>query len=313
MDAVFSGFARHILLRHERWSAVRDRRWALVLLLLFGAVLLSQAPTQSRLPAAVERNDPTIATSQSMPDSIVSARHGLAVSPSSASVITQPFLALQNLWDTVWSIDATAAELNEANIMQAWSLREKAERGDLEATVLLLGAAGWCVAAGPLALQHDGVRGAPAACLSRFGPDIDSRDSLDWAIFRWTMQLSNAGFKEATLYASVLGRSLFFAPSSPVDKTRANAAAEPDVTETLRAQLIGQLQSMVAEGSADAASELHSYYLSAIAYDRTRNVAGLGGTSDSEMARHYAAITEQLDPTRSGMIELTETWIQQHL
>lgn len=58
------------------------------------------------------------------------------------------FLALQNLWDTVWTIDAAAAEINETNIVEARALREQAERGELEATVLLLGAAGWCASAG---------------------------------------------------------------------------------------------------------------------------------------------------------------------
>ncbi len=248
---------------------------------------------------------------------VVSSR-SLAVAPGAADVAAwrtaghaTSFFALQHLWDTVWSIDAAAAELNEANIMVAQSLRERAERGDLEATVLLLGAASWCASAGPLLLQHEGTRGAPAACLSRFGADIDSRESLDWAIFRWTMQLANAGLKDATLYASVLGREQLFVSVSPA---AALSAETLEVTERLRGQLIGQLQSMVGDGSADAASELNSYYLKAVA---SRGGANRGSAADREpvsaLARYYAALTERLDPTRSGLIELTEEWIQQRI
>ena len=214
------------------------------------------------------------------------------------------FLALQNLWDTVWTIDAAAAEVNEANIVEARALREQAERGDLEATVLLLGAAGWCVSAGPLSLQQEGTRGVPSACLSRFGADIDSRESLDRAIFRWTMQLANAGLPDATLYASVLGREQFFVPQLAVgampDGT-GQAQEVADMTETLRSQLIGQLQSMVSSGSADAASELNSYYLRPVSE----------GEPDAALARHYARVTELLDPARNGLVELTETWIRE--
>jgi hypothetical protein len=214
-----------------------------------------------------------------------------------------PFFALQNLWDTVWSIDAVAAEINESNIMLAPSLRERAERGDLEATVLLLGAASWCASAGPLSMQHEGTRGAPAACLSRFGADIDSRESLDWAIFRWTMQLANAGLHEATLYASVLGREqLFVSASSETASDQTTRGTEATETaEQLRGQLIAQLQSMVAAGSADAASELNSYYLKAIAM----------GVPDTTLARYYARVTERLDPARGGLVELTEEWIRE--
>jgi hypothetical protein len=225
---------------------------------------------------------------------------------------TATFVALQNLWETVWSIDAAAVEVNEANIMAALALRERAERGDLEATVLLLGAAGWCASAGPLALLHEGVRGAPAACLSRFGSDIDSRESLDWAIFRWTMQLANAGLADATLYASVLGREQLFATLSSSITTNADAVETTDTTDQLRAQLIGQLQSMVERGSPDAASELNSYYLSAIAYGRTKGILESEIAPTSALARYYAALTERLDPTRAGIVELTEEWILEH-
>jgi hypothetical protein len=237
-------------------------------------------------------------------------RH-LAVAPANTPAVRTSatagasFFALQNLWETVWSIDATAAELNEANIMDALALRERAERGDLEATVLLLGAAGWCASAGPLSLQHEGVRGAPAACLARFGADIDSRERLEWAIFRWTMQLANAGLKDATLYASVLGREQLFAPAAMA----ANAGVSSDVATTLRAQLIGQLQSMVGDGSADAASELNSYYLKAI----TDGQSPRNEPTSTTLARYYAELTEKLDPTRIGMVELTEDWIRQRL
>jgi hypothetical protein len=215
-----------------------------------------------------------------------------------------PFFALQTLWDTVWSIDATAAEINESNIMLALSLRERAERGDLEATVLLLGAASWCASAGPLSMQHAATRGAPAACVSRFGRDIDSRESLDWAIFRWTMQLANSGLDEATLYASVLGRELLFTSASSPTIAVAYTSPSTEAAETaelLRGQLISQLQSMVAAGSADAASELNGYYLKAIAV----------GAPEATLARYYAHVAERLDPARGGLVDLTEEWIRE--
>lgn len=223
---------------------------------------------------------------------------------SAAEGSPSSFLALQNLWETVWSIDAAAAEINEANIVEAKPLRERAERGDLEATVLLLGAAGWCASAGPLLLQQDGARGGPSACVSRFGADIDSRESLDRAIFRWTMQLANAGLSDATLYASVLGREQLFAPALAVGAQLGRAGQVPDdadVTERLRGQLIGQLQTMVSKGSVDAASELNGYYLKAVAE----------GEPHAALARHYASVAERLDPARIGLSELTEEWIRE--
>lgn len=313
MYTVFPAVALFISSRNAGERTARRQLAGVLLILMVGVALFSQTQTQSPRSADAHGHHYKTATRPLMPEAMAPDRDGLGVSATGAAVSAQPFLALRNLWDTVWSIDATAAELNEPNIMQALLLRARAERGDLEATVLLLGAAGWCASAGSLALQYDGVRGAPAACLSRFGPDIESRESLDWAIFRWTMQLSNAGFKEATLYASVLGREQLFAPLSSIAEPPDVAAARLETMETLRAQLIGQLQSMVADGSADAASELHSYYLSAIAHSRVRYAAAIGAEPDSVLARYYAVVTERLDPTRAGMIELTEAWILQHL
>ncbi len=234
----------------------------------------------------------------------LATRGALVDTPRRIAGSPAPFFALQALWDTVWSIDASAAKINESNIKLALSLRERAERGDLEATVLLLGAASWCASAGPLSMQQEGSRGAPAACLSRFGADIDSRESLDWAIFRWTMQLASSGLHEATLYASVLGREQLFVSASPAMIALAQATPDmqaTEIAEQLRGQLISQLQSMVSAGSADAASELNSYYLKAIAM----------GVPDTTLARYYARVAEWLDPARGGLVELTEEWIRE--
>ena len=114
----------------------------------------------------------------------------------------------------------------------------------------------WCAHAGPLASQWDTIDGTrSSACSERFGADMTSQNSLEWAIFRWTMTLANAGFKDATLYASVRGRELLFAGSETV---------EAEGVESLRNQLISQLQSMAMTGSADAPSELNSYYMRAV-------------------------------------------------
>ena len=204
---------------------------------------------------------------------------------------TQPFAALQARWESVWSIDVAAAEQNEANIGRGLELRARAELGDLDAVVELIGAASWCASAGPLASQQQNADGTrPPPCAERFGADIASPDALEWAIFRWTMMLANAGFQDATLYASIRGRDLLFTATSTLDV---------EAIESLRSQLIGQLQSMVATGSADAASELNGYYLKAVEI----------GAHEAEQARHYARLTEQLDPTRSGLVELTDDWI----
>ena len=203
----------------------------------------------------------------------------------------QPFARLQARWESVWSIDVASAEQNEDNIDRALDLRAQAERGDLEAVVELIGAASWCASAGPLASQRESADGTrPPPCAERFGADIASHDALEWAIFRWTMMLANAGFHDATLYASVRGRDLLFAPSS---------ASETEDVESLRSQLIGQLQSLALTGSADAASELNGYYMRAVET----------GGNGAEQARYYAKLTEHLDPARTGLVEVTDDWI----
>ena len=203
---------------------------------------------------------------------------------------TAPFAGLQARWETVWSIDVTSAELNEANIDRALDLRARAERGDLEAAVELIGAASWCASSGPLSTQRASIEGTQTLCADRFGADIASHGALEWAIFRWTMMLANAGFQEAILYASVRGRDQLFAPP---------LAADPEVVASLRSQLLGQLQSMAASGSADAASELNSYYMKAVEI----------GESAAVEARYYADLTERLDSARTGLVEVTDDWI----
>ena len=203
----------------------------------------------------------------------------------------QPFAGLQARWESVWSIDVASAEQNETNIDRALDLRASAERGNLDAVVELIGAASWCASAGPLASQRENADGSrPPPCAERFGADIASHDALEWAIFRWTMLLANAGFHDATLYASVRGRELLFT-SIP--------ESDAEVVESLRSQLISQLQSMALTGSADAASELNGYYMKAVET----------GESGAEQARYYAKLTEHLDPSRRGLVEVTDECI----
>ena len=203
----------------------------------------------------------------------------------------QPFAGLQARWESVWSIEASSAERNEANIDRAADLRDRAEQGDLDAVVELIGAASWCASAGPLSSRRDGADGTRLPpCFERFGADIASHKALEWTIFRWTMMLANAGFQDALLYASVRGRDQLFVPPLTVD---------PEVVASLRSQLIGQLKSMVASGSADAASELNSYYMKAVEF----------GESAAVEARYYADLTERLDPERTGLTEVTDDWI----
>lgn len=208
-----------------------------------------------------------------------------------AAVQAFPFAALAAQWESVWSIDIASAERNETNIGRAQELRTLAEHDDFDAVVELIGAASWCMSAGPLASQRENTDGMrPPPCFERFGADITSHNELEWAIFRWTMMLANAGFHDATLYASIRGRDLLFA---------ASPTADPELAESLRNQLIGQLQSMASTGSADAASELNSYYMRAVETSE----------SGAEQARFYAKLTEQLDPARSGLVAVTDDWI----
>lgn len=227
-------------------------------------------------------------------DSLCRRQPELTDLSSSATQIArqaQPFAALQSRWESVWGIDVASAVLNESNIDLALELRARADHGDLDAVVDLIGAASWCASAGPLASQRenaDGTRSPP--CAERFGDDITSHVELEWAIFRWTMMLANAGYADATLYASVRGRDLLFTETPTLDA---------DVIKSLRSQLIGQLQSMALTGSADAASELNGYYMKAVETDG----------SEAEQARYYARLTERLDPARTGLVEVTDDWI----
>lgn len=262
--------------------------WAALALVLYCAACVLAIQTEPGSAAKSVRS-PTAST-----DSLRRPQPGITNDSARAMQIArqaQPFAGLEARWDSVWSIDVASAELNEANIDRALILRDRAEHGDLNAVVELIAAASWCASADPLSSQRDSADGTrPPPCAERFGADIASHRSLEWAIFRWTMMLANAGFQEALLYASVRGRDQLFVPP---------LAADPEVVASLRSQLIGQLQSMAASGSADAASELNSYYMKAVEI----------GESATVEARYYADLTERLDPKRTGLAEVTDDWI----
>ena len=272
--------------QHGYWPAAP---WLAVLaLVIYCAASLPASETEAGL--AVEKNGSPIALTDAQ-----RASHNRSTNPSLATTPVarqaQAFAGLQARWESVWSIDVASAELNEANIDRAPELRARADRGDLDAVVELIGAASWCASAGPLSSQRESADGTrPPPCAERFGEDIASHGALEWAIFRWTMLLANAGFQEALLYASVRGRDQLFAPP---------LAADLEVVSSLRSQLIGQLQSLAATGSADAASELNSYYMKAVEI----------GEAAAVEARYYADLTERLDPARTGLVEVTDDWI----
>ena len=271
---------------------LRSLAWhqAVIVLVLAVGLLLSLIGWLDSHQSEAPRNPGSFVLPHSLGDLSRTSQSRETTQTVSAS-LAFPFAALAAQWESVWSIDIASAERNEANIDRARDLRILAEEGDLDAVVELIGAASWCASAGPLASQRDNTDGTrPPPCSERFGADIASHQALEWAIFRWTMMLANAGFQDATLYASVRGRDLLFAASS---------ATDPELAETLRSQLIGQLQSMASTGSADAASELNSYYMRAVETSE----------SGAEQARFYARLTEQLDPTRSGLVEVTDDWI----
>lgn len=106
---------------------------------------------------------------------------------------------LRQRWDAAWSTDISAAELNVAHLHNAAALIERAERGDLDATVDLVGADIWCLTAGPLATITDPVGDDQRACFERFGADIASRERLERATFTWVLRLATAGVEDATL------------------------------------------------------------------------------------------------------------------
>lgn len=207
---------------------------------------------------------------------------------SGAQTASRPATSLDSLrqlrqrWDAAWSTDISAAELNVAHLHHAEALIERAERGDLDATVDLVGAATWCLAAGPLATITDPVGDDQRACFERFGVDIASRERLERAAFRWVLRLAAAGVEDATLYASALTRGI--GPDLPGGLDR-----DSDTRDMQRALLIGQLQTLAERGSADAASELHGHWSGNSSFH----------LNDEQAAYYYAKLTEKLDPERS--------------
>jgi hypothetical protein len=190
--------------------------------------------------------------------------------------------AVRKRWDAMWSTDVAAAEVNVANWHNTASLIRRADHGDLEATVDLVGAATWCLSGGPLTNITDSVNDERRPCFERFGVDLASRERLERASFMWVVRLAAAGIDDATLYASALtrgvGPDLLGGPDN-----------EPDIGDDQRALLVGQLQALAERGSADAASELHGHWSGRSAF----------GLADERLTRYYAELTEQLDPTRS--------------
>jgi hypothetical protein len=189
---------------------------------------------------------------------------------------------LRTRWDALWSTDISAAERNVATLENAVTLTERANGGDLDAAIDLIGAATWCTAGGSLVNVTDAVGDVRRPCYERFGDALASRETLERATFTWLMQLSAAGLDDAVLYASALlrgqGADLF-------------GGTEQSVTlrEQQRAQLLGHLQTLALNGSADAASELHGHWSgdSALAM------------RDDAIANFYAELTERLDPART--------------
>jgi hypothetical protein len=192
---------------------------------------------------------------------------------------------IQQRWDALWQANAAAAELNVSHLQSALSLIERAERGDLEATLDLMGAATWCLSAGPMTNVTDvadAIANVRVPCYERFGDDLASRERLERASFVWLMQLVNAGLEDATLYASALTRGIGPDVLGGIND-------EPETRDMQRAQIMGQLHSMALRGSADAASELNGHY---------------GGDSyltkpNAALATYYARLTDTLDPARA--------------
>jgi hypothetical protein len=193
--------------------------------------------------------------------------------------------ALEHLrarWDSLWSTDVSAAERNVATLENAVELIERANRGDLDATIDLVGAATWCTAGGPLVNVNDAVGDTRRPCYERFGHALASRDSLERAAFVWLVQLSTAGLDDATLYASALLRGQGADLTGGLDQ-------DDDVRAQQHAQLLGHLQTLASRGSADAASELHGHWSG----DSTLNLR------DDALGEHYARLAERIDPART--------------
>lgn len=199
-----------------------------------------------------------------------------------AVVASSSLAAIRNRWDTSWSTDVAAAELNVANLYNTATLVARADTGDLEATVDLVAAATWCLTGGPLTNITELVNDERRPCFERFGEARASRERLERASFAWVVRLAAAGVEDATLYASALTRGVGPELLGGPDNDR-------EIGDQQRALLIGQLQTLVERGSADAASELHGHWSGSSALR----------LSDERLTRYYAALTEQLDPTRS--------------
>jgi hypothetical protein len=199
-------------------------------------------------------------------------------SASSAASLAQ----IRDRWEATWSTDVSASEIHVAHINSALALIARAESGDLEATVDLIGAATWCLSGGPLVNVSERVGNEQRPCFERFGESLASREKLERASFAWVLQLAAAGVDDATLYASALLRGV--GPD-----VLGGAQVDEDVRQTQRALLIGQLQTLADRGSADAASELHGHWSGQSALQ----------LRDERMAAFYGALTERLDPMRS--------------
>jgi hypothetical protein len=190
--------------------------------------------------------------------------------------------AIRNRWDAMWSTDVSAADTNIVNLHAAASLIARAERGDLEATADLIGAATWCLAGGSLVNVTELIDNERRPCFEHFGTHLASRERLERASFEWVLQLSAAGIDDATLYASALIRGNVTSVLGGVDLNE-------ETRETQRELLLGKLQTLVDRGSADAASELHGHWSGSSAFR----------LNDDRRANYYAALTEKLDPLRS--------------
>ncbi len=204
-----------------------------------------------------------------------------AVVPHSANALAD----IRQRWDAAWSTDVSAAALNVANLHRAEALIRRADRGDLDAAVDLVGAATWCLHAGPLTNVTDQIDDQARPCFERFGADLHSRERLERASFTWVLRLVAAGVDDATLYASArtrgIGPDLLGGPD-----------VEDETRDSQRALLIGQLQTLAERGSADAASELHGHWSGTSAFH----------LADDRLASYYARLTERLDPARSLVV-----------
>jgi hypothetical protein len=225
---------------------------------------------------------PAAASPAKTADSVPITTSHRTLRPANAVIAATSLAAVRVRWDSIWSADVGAAELNAVSLNNTAALMERAEQGDLEATVDLIGAATWCLAAGPLANVTDQVGDERRPCFERFGVDLASRERLERASFAWVLRLAAAGVEDATLYASALTRGM-----------SADMLGGPDAETALgadqRALLISQLQGLAERGSADAASELHGHWSGLSAFK----------LADVQLVRHYAELTERLDPARN--------------